>query len=69
MIRDVDRWRAFEAQLSSGETLNLAEKFRILDGMYELARKLGKFTSEDAMDGIEKTLRVARVINSVRRTP
>jgi len=51
------------------QKLDYAENLRLVDGMYDLARKLGKFTAEDALDGIEKTIRVARAINCVRRTP
>ena len=69
MIRDVACWEAFERDLISKQKLSYAENLRLVDGMYELARKLGKFTAEDALDGNEKTIRVAKVINGVRRTP
>ena len=69
MIRDVACWEAFERDLISKQKLDYAENLRLVDGMYDLARKLGKFTAEDALDGIEKTIRVAKVINCVRRTP
>ena len=69
MIRDVARWKAFERDLISQEKLDYAENLRLVDSMYELARKLGQFTVEDALDGIEKTIRVAKTINGVRRTP
>jgi hypothetical protein len=69
MIRGVQRWRAFEDEWVAANTLDYAENLRLVDSMYEYARKLGKFTAEDALEGIEKTIRVARAINSVRRTP
>jgi hypothetical protein len=69
MIRDAARWQAFEHELIAKQKLDFAENLRLVDGMYDLARKLGKFTAEDALDGIEKTIRVARAINCVRRTP
>jgi hypothetical protein len=68
MIRDIARWEAFERDLISKQKVDYAENLRLVDGMYELARKLGKFTAEDALDGIEKTIRVAKVMNGVRRT-
>jgi hypothetical protein len=55
--------------LIAQQKLDYAENLRLVDGMYDLARKLGRFTAEDALDGIEKTIRVARAINCVRRTP
>ena len=69
MIRDVARWEAFERDLISKQKIDYAENLRLVDSMYELTRKLGKFTAEDALDGIEKTIRVAKAINCVRRTP
>jgi len=69
MIRDCERWHAFEHALTCTERLELAEKFRLLDGMYEHARKLGRFTAEDALEGIEKNIRLAAVLHRVRRTP
>ena len=69
MIRDVACWEAFERDLISKRKLDYAENLRLVDSMYDLARTLGKFTASDALDGIEKTLRVAKVINCVRRSP
>ena len=68
MIRDVARWEAFERDLISKQKLDYAENLRLVDGMYDLARKLGKFTAEDALDGIEKTIRLAAMLHRVRRT-
>jgi hypothetical protein len=69
MIRDVKRWQAFEHRLIAAEKLDYVENLRLVDGLYDLARKLGRFTAGDARDGIEKTIRVAKAINCVRRTP
>lgn len=69
MIRDVKRWQAFEQRLIAAEKFDYVENLRLVDGLYDLSRKLGRFTAEDALDGIEKTIRVAKAINRVRRTP
>ena len=69
MIRDVARWRAFEAELTSTQRLGFAENLRLVDSMYDYARTLGKFSAEDALEGIEKTIRLAAVLHRVRRTP
>jgi hypothetical protein len=69
MIRDAARWEAFERDFASQQQLDHAEKLRLLDGMYDLARKLGKFTAEDALDGLENTIHLAAVLHHVRRTP
>jgi hypothetical protein len=68
MIRDVERWRAFEADWIARQKPDFYENLRLVDAMYELARKLGKFTAEDALDGLENTIRLAKVIHSVRGT-
>ncbi len=65
MIRDVERWRAFEHRLASAEPPDFAANLRVLDGMYEYANKLGKFTAENALDGIEKTIHLAAVLHGV----
>jgi hypothetical protein len=69
MIRDIARWEAFERDFNAKQNLDHAEKLRLLDGMYNLARKLVKFTAEDALDGLENTIHLAAVLHHVRRTP
>lgn len=69
MIRDVARWRAFEHELVATQKLDFAENLRLVDAMYEYARKLGKFTAEDALEGLDKNIRLAAVLHRVRRTP
>ena len=69
MIRDVAKWRAFEDELTSTQRLGFAENLRLLDGMYAYARELGKFSAADALEGIEKNIRLAAVLHRVRRTP
>ena len=69
MIRDTKRWRAFEAAWVASQPPNHAENLRLADGMYQLARTLGSFTPDDALDGIEKTIRLAAKLHRVRRTP
>lgn len=69
MIRDQERWRAFEAAWTASHPTDYAENLRLVDGMYQLARALGKFTADDALDGIEDTIRLASLLHRVRRTP
>jgi hypothetical protein len=69
MIQDAARWHAFEHELSASQKLDFAENLRLVEGMYEYAIKLGKFSAEDALEGLNKNLRLARVINHVRGTP
>ena len=69
MIRDTERWRAFEAAWISSHPTDHAENLRLVDGMYQLARTLGHFTADDALDGIEDTIRLADILHRVRRAP
>ena len=68
MIRDMARWHAFENGWISTQQPDYAENLRLIEGMYKLARELGRFTADDALDGIEKNIRLAAVLNHVRRT-
>ena len=69
MIRDTARWQAFEEAWVASREPDYAENLRLVEGMYQLARELGKFTAEDALDGIEKNIRLAAVLHHVQRTP
>ena len=69
MIRDTQRWRAFEAAWISSQKPDHAENLRLADGMYHLARTMGSFTADDALDGLDNTIRLAARLHRVRRTP
>ncbi len=68
MIRDSARWHDFENAWIAAHPPDYAENLRLLDGMYQLARTFGHFTVDDALDEIEKNIRLAAVLNHVRRT-
>ncbi len=69
MIRNVQRWREFENAWVASQKPDFAENLRLVEGMYQLARTLGRFTAEDALDGIEKNICLAAVLHHVQRTP
>ena len=69
MIRDAERWREFETAWIASHKANHAENLRLADEMYQWARRLGQFTAADALDGLEKNIRLAAVLHRVRRTP
>lgn len=69
MIRNTQRWQTFEHDLIATQKLDYAENLRLVEGMYEFARRLGKFTVDDALDGIENTTRLAALLHRVPRTP
>ncbi len=68
MMKNPDVFRRFEDEWIASHKTDFAENMRILDGMYQLARKFGHFSGENPLEGIEKNIRVARILNRVRRT-
>jgi hypothetical protein len=69
MIRDVKRWLDFENSWIASHQSDYAENLRLVEGMYDLARDLGRFTADDALDGLEKNIHLAAVLHRVQRTP
>jgi hypothetical protein len=69
MIQDYSRWHAFENTWIASQKPDHAQNLRLVDGMYELARELGQFKDEDALDGIEKNIRLVALLNRVQNAP
>jgi hypothetical protein len=69
MAQDFSRWHAFENAWIAAQKPDHAQNLRLADGMYELARSLGQFTNEDALDGIEKNIRLVALLNRVQNAP
>lgn len=65
MVQGSSRWHAFENAWIASQKPDFAQNLRMVDGMYELARKLGQFKDEDALDGIEKNIRLVALLNRV----
>ena len=64
MITNPDIVKKFEDEQLREESLTLAEKFAILDGMFELAVATHKFPPADILEGIEHTIHLAKILNS-----
>jgi hypothetical protein len=67
VIQDWEKFHLFEAEWIAGQKPDFAKNMRILDGMYELARALGKFPGPDPLEGIEKNIRIASIIRRVQK--
>ncbi len=63
MVTNPHILEAFERDLQRTQNLTLEEKYALLDGMYELAVRLGHFTSDRALEGIENTIQLAKALN------
>ncbi len=68
MIQNIEKWHTFELAWAASQKPDYAENLRLLEDMYLYARKLGKFSAEDAMEGIEKNIHLAGILNRVCRT-
>jgi hypothetical protein len=64
MLRRTQLLDDFEAQ-QRRQPLTLEQKFRIYDGMLELARQLGVIPLKDPLDGIEEDIRRARTFRGL----
>ena len=60
-------WQKFERDLAASEKLTLEQKYKILDGMYEEAVKLGCFSPADPLEGLDVDIRIAKAVNSVSK--
>jgi len=54
---------AFEREITRTNSLTLNQRFRILDGMYELARIFGHFRQDRVLEGIEHDIEMAKILN------
>jgi len=62
-------FQAFEKELLRKEGVDVRKNFRIVDALYNEAVALGIFPLRDPLEGLEVAIRIARVINSVSKTP
>jgi len=69
MIKDSEFLEEFERKLQQSTPVDLEKNFRILNWLYEEARSLGVFPPEDPLEGIETDIKLAGILNSVRKTP
>jgi hypothetical protein len=69
MIKNPEILRAFENQEIASRKADPIENIRIVGELYQFAMKLGVFASTDPLEGIERKIRLAKILNSVSRTP
>lgn len=64
MITDSTAYASFKRRSLAAEPLDLQEKYRILEALYQEARRLGRFTEEDFLLGLDDDVRLARALNA-----
>ncbi|MGH9431825.1 MAG: hypothetical protein ACRD3T_09805 [Terriglobia bacterium] len=68
MIKDTVFWESWEAHAVLSQPADFQQNLRLLDAMYEHARRLGIFPGADPLAGLEAKLRLAEALN-VPTTP
>jgi len=63
MVRDKQHLEEFNKNYYSSQKSDLLKNLSILEGMWEEAKELGIFPLKDPLDGIEKNIRIARILN------
>jgi len=58
----------FERDLVARDPLTYEQKMRIYEGMWNEAVSLGVLPPADPLEGIEVDIKVAKTLNSIRRT-
>lgn len=64
MIKDRSLWEKFENQLISKQKIKYLDGLKIFEDMYKFAVDLGVFPSENLLEGIEKDIEIAKILNS-----
>ena len=64
MITDPSHFSSFKRLTLANESFSLEEKYRILESLYDEARKLGSFGKNDLLLGLEDDIRLAAVLNA-----
>lgn len=67
MIKDSKRLQKFEEEFIKKNSLSYEESLKLLDGMWEMGMTLGVLPPKDPLEGIEVDIRVARILNCLRK--
>jgi hypothetical protein len=69
MVKNPQKLNKFETDLIRKEPVDIHGNFRIVASLYDEAVHLGVFPLANPLEGIERDIQYARVINSVSDTP
>jgi hypothetical protein len=68
MIKNPKKLREFERNLIIEDKTSISQKFRLMDALFEEARALRIFPLKDPLEGLDTDIKVAKVVNSVRKS-
>ncbi len=63
MIKNIESWNAWESEWKRHEPVDVGRNLRVMDAMYEEARSLGRLSSPDPLEGLERDISYAKAIN------
>ena len=69
MVTNGSYYNSFKARSLAEQPLTLADKYRILEALYEEARRLGSFGTHDLLLGLEDDIRLAAALNAHVSSP
>ena len=65
MVKNPNKLREFERRLLRNNPIDIQKNFRIMASLYDEAVQLKIFPLDNPLEGIERDIRYAKVINSV----
>ena len=68
MVKDKKSLEEFEKEFIKNHKIDIEKKLKIYEELLKFAVELGKFKSENLLEGIEVDIKYARAINGVKRT-
>jgi len=63
MIRDVEKWEAWEREYERNQPVDVVENIWIFHALYRQAVSLGVLPTKDPLEGIEEKIEFARRLN------
>ncbi|MFC1668493.1 hypothetical protein ACFL1T_03825 [Chlamydiota bacterium] len=63
MIKNKKLWNEFERKFIAENKLSYKKAIKIYEAMWQEAVSLGVLPSKNPLEGIEKNIRIARIIN------
>ena len=69
MVKNNPRLKEFEDNYKRRDKPDILNNLQLLDSLYKEARALSAFPLREPLEGLEIDIKIAKVINSVPKTP
>jgi hypothetical protein len=69
MVKNSSRLKEFEDNFIRQNKSEILKNLQLLDSLYKEARALSVFPLREPLEGLEIDIKIAKVINSVPKTP